>query len=111
MQTLGESYDKEVYDKSRLITHLFPSCSSPSSPMQSSQINFRSERNFHAKENAWKLPPELILEMSAHVAVWETSKIMRRKSISFWKTQRNNLSNAVQNRTMFKSIPDLVGPS
>lgn len=75
-------------------------------------MNFVSERNFHVKENAWKLPPELILEMSAQVAVWETFKTMRRKNLFFWKTERrNNFNNAIQNRTMFTSIPDFVGPS
>lgn len=75
-------------------------------------MNFISERNFHVKENAWKLPPELILEMSAQVTVWEIFKTMRRKNLFFWKTERrNNLNHAVQNRTMFTSIPDFVGPS
>lgn len=56
--------------------------------MKSSQINFISERNFHIKENAWKLPPELLLEISAQVAVWETSKIMRRKNTGFLENRK-----------------------
>lgn len=56
--------------------------------MKSSQINFISERNFHIKENAWKLPPELLLEISAQVAVWETSKIMRRKNTVFLENRK-----------------------